>query len=98
MSLVGPRPEELRTIELVPAHIKESILSVKPGMTSLSSVYFFDEERILQESSDPFKDFWEKIKPMKMTLDVFYAKNKGIVLDLAILWMTFKQIIKALYD
>jgi lipopolysaccharide/colanic/teichoic acid biosynthesis glycosyltransferase len=97
MNLIGPRPEEHRSISLIPQHMRDALLSVRPGMTSLSSVYFFDEESILQQSEDPFKDYWEKIKPIKMTLDIFYAQNKGFFFDCAILWMTFKQMVKALF-
>lgn len=93
MSLVGPRPEEERTINLLPEENKKIILSVKPGMTSLSSIHFFDEERILEESDDKIRDYWLKIKPMKFVLETFYVEHKGWILDLAILWVTFKKLI-----
>ncbi len=98
MSLVGPRPDEVRTIDLLPEEIKKIILSVKPGLTSMASVYFVDEEEVLKEGEDTFRDYWTRIKPSKVLLDVFYIKNKSWLLDLAIFWATLKQIMKIFWD
>ena len=97
MSLVGPRAEEERTINLVPEELKKILLSVKPGLTSLSSIHFFDEERILKLSPDAFKTYWLSVKPMKIALDVFYVNNHSFLLDLAILWITFKLVVKSFF-
>jgi len=97
MWVVGPRPEEKKEIDILPEHIRKVILSVKPGLTSLSSIYFFNEEDILKLSEEPQKDFWTKIKPMKIMLDVFYVNNKCLSLDLWIVWQTFKQLIKRIF-
>lgn len=97
VALVGPRPEEKRVIEVIPSSVRDLLLSVKPGLTSLSSIHFFDEEKILQQSADPFEDYWKKVKPMKITLDVFYVQNKCYSLDLWILWQTFKKILVSLF-
>lgn len=94
MAVVGPRPEELRTINVLPPHIKEKLLSVRPGLFGLSGIYFMDEEVMLQQSNNPASDFWMKIKPMKMTLDFFYIDNKCLSLDLWIIYQAIKVRIK----
>ena len=92
MNFVGPRPEEERVIELYPEHIREKLLSIKPGWFSLAGIYFFkDEEEILRLSPDPHKDYWEKIRPIKLTLDFFYIDNKGFLLDLWIIYQAIKR-------
>jgi lipopolysaccharide/colanic/teichoic acid biosynthesis glycosyltransferase len=95
MSLVGPRPELPETINLIPKDIRKILLSVKPGCTSLASVHFYDEEFILQQSGNQNGDYYSKIKPMKILLDVFYVQHRSFLLKLAILWETFKLVIKS---
>ena len=98
MSLVGPRPEEERTLNLIPEELRKQLLSVKPGMTSLASLHFYDEEAILKYGEDVFKDYWIRIKPTKIMLDVFYVQNRNWILDLGILWATFLRIVKLLWN
>ena len=97
MNLVGPRPEEKKTIDIIPRDLRNIVLSVKPGLTSLSSLHFFDEEAILRESTDPHKTYWMQIKPTKIALDVFYVQNKNFMLDIAIIWTTAFKIVKSFF-
>lgn len=94
MSIVGPRPMEKRTLSVIPEEIKEKILSVKPGLSDLSSLYFFDEERLLQYSENKTEDYWTRIAPMKFVLQCFYVDNKSFSLDLWIIFATLKKILK----
>ena len=96
MNIVGVRPEELRSIRLIPRELRTILLSRKPGLTSLASLHFIDEEFILSHSRDQAKDYFEKIKPAKLVLDAFYVQNKCFLLDLAIIWMTVKVVFKRL--
>ena len=95
MNIVGVRPEEQKTIDLLPQDIRDILLSRRPGLTSLASIHFFDESNILEKSPDQHKDYWTKIKPLKITLDVFYIQNRDILLDFWILWKTSILIIKS---
>ena len=96
LQLVGPRSEEKRTIDILPKNVQETILSVRPGVTSPASIYFFDEGTILEQSSDPISLYWKQIKPMKILLDTWYISNKCFLLDIAVLWITFCKVIKAI--
>ena len=98
MNLVGVRPEEPRTLNLIPEDIRKILLSRKPGMTSLASLHFYDEEAILKKGEDIFKDYWVRIKPMKIMLDVFYTQNRNWIMDLGILLATFKKIFMLFWD
>ena len=97
MAIVGPRPEEKRTIDIIPEETKKILLSIKPGLTDIASIFFFDEERLLEGSKDKQRDYWTKIKPIKFILQIFYVENKCLSLDLWILWATFKRIIKEIF-
>ena len=95
MALVGPRPQEERTINLYPSGIKEKLLSVKPGWFSPAGIHFMHEGQILEFSKNPHEDYWIKIQPMKLTLDFFYVENKGFFLDL---WVIYQAIKKGLFQ
>ena len=96
MSIVGPRPEEQQTIDVLPSDIRKFILSVKPGLVDLASLYFFDEEFVLQQSSAIFKDYWTKVKPIKIILQCFYIHNRCPSLKLWILWTALKMMCRNL--
>ena len=98
MNIVGPRPEERKNINILPKEIKDILLSVRPGLTSLSSIHFFDEEFILQQGLDRYLDYWTKVKPAKILLDTFYIQNKSFLLDIAVVWATIKRIIREIFS
>ena len=52
MSLVGPRPELRRYVELR-RHEYEMLLAVRPGMTDPASLAYHDEARRLAHAKDP---------------------------------------------
>lgn len=91
MNLVGPRPMEAKTLELYPSHIREKLLSVRPGMFGLAGIYFMDEEYLLSISEDPQKDYWMKVAPLKIALDMFYIDNRGWLLNLWIIYQACKK-------
>ncbi len=91
MNVVGPRPMEAKTLKLYPTHIKEKLLSARPGMFGLAGTYFMDEEKLLALSEDPQRDYWERIAPLKIALDCFYIDNRGFLLDCWIIFNAIKQ-------
>ena len=98
LNIVGVRPEEQKTIDLLPEDTRRILLSRRPGLTSLASLHFFDEGQILEKSSNPHRDYWLKIKPTKIVLDVFYIQNRDILLDFWIIWKTAILIIKSFFS
>ena len=97
LALVGYRPEEPRTWELYPPAVKKLLSKQKPGLISLCSLHFFDEERILQLSHDPHREYYEKIFPIKMALRAFYFENKCLPLKAALLWIVCKKVFTSLF-
>jgi len=63
MSLVGPRPEVKMYVDMMTDEERKTILSIKPGMTDLASLWDFHEGEILRGSPDPEKTYQEKIRP-----------------------------------
>ena len=91
MSLVGPRPEVSKYVNL---YSKEDrvVLSIKPGITDYASIYFRNENEILNSSSNPEKKYIEEVMPLKLELNKKYIREKGLLTDLKIIFMTLKSI------
>src|SRR5687767_10880336 len=64
MSLVGPRPEVPRYVELFPEEYRE-ILRVRPGITDLASLKYRQESDILQVAADPERYYITHVLPDK---------------------------------
>ncbi len=93
MSIVGPRPEVKEYVDL---YTKEQceILNVKPGITDLASLEFFNENELLGKADDPQKVYIEQVLPAKIELNKKYIANPTIGADIKIIWRTFLKIVK----
>lgn len=89
MSVVGPRPEVPQYVALF-TEAEKAILSVRPGITDLATVWVRDEGKILQGSADPEQAYMEKIWPEKHRLALEYVKHHSPWVDIKIMLMTFK--------
>jgi len=94
MSLVGPRPEVPLYVDMMTEEEKDVILSVRPGMTDLASLWNFHEGEILKGSKDPEKTYQEKIRPKKLELQKKYVQTRSFWLDLKIILKTVIKIFK----
>jgi lipopolysaccharide/colanic/teichoic acid biosynthesis glycosyltransferase len=87
MSLVGPRPEVRRYVELFEADY-ETILKVRPGITDLASIRYRREAEILGRAAEPEKEYIERILPEKIGLAKQYVAASSVVLDVKIIGKT----------
>ena len=87
MSFVGPRPDIAGYYDKLEGENRK-ILNLKPGLTSMSSIKYANEDEILskQENSLKFND--EIIFPDKVAMNLEYYKNQSILLDLKIIIKT----------
>jgi lipopolysaccharide/colanic/teichoic acid biosynthesis glycosyltransferase len=92
MSFVGPRPNVKRETDLYTVEEK-LLLSVRPGITDLASIVFSDEGDILENSNDPDLDYNQLIRPWKSRLGLFYVKNRTLILDIKLMFLTAISII-----
>jgi lipopolysaccharide/colanic/teichoic acid biosynthesis glycosyltransferase len=91
MSLVGPRPEDPRFVDLRGADF-EHVLSVRPGITGLSQLAYAKEREILGDD-DPTRHYVDRVLPQKIALDTLYASTRTLAMDLAILLWTVVPIV-----
>ena len=93
MSLVGPRPEVQEFINRYPVHVKNKILSIKPGITDMASIEMLNENYLLKEYKNPEQAYIDIILPMKQKYYLHYVDNQTIWFDIKIMFLTVKKII-----
>lgn len=93
MSVVGPRPEVPRYVALYTAEQRE-VLRVRPGLTSLASIAYINENEVLGRSADPERTYVEEVMPAKLALDLRYVRERSMVLDLRIIASTVGRIFR----
>jgi len=91
MSLVGPRPEVRKYVELYTAEQKQ-VLSVKPGITDYASIEYRNENELLGKAENPEVVYINEIMPAKLKLNLKYIKEQGMVTDLKIIFNTIGKV------
>jgi lipopolysaccharide/colanic/teichoic acid biosynthesis glycosyltransferase len=87
MSLVGPRPQVQRDVDLYTEEEK-NIMTAKPGITDFSSIVFSDEGDILKDSTDPDLSYHQLIRPWKSRLAILYIQHNNLWIDLKLIIAT----------
>ena len=92
MSIVGPRPEVPRYVAMYTAEQRQ-VLNVRPGITSMASIAYIDENEVLGRSSDPERTYVEEVMPAKLALDMKYVQMASLLLDARIILRTMVRVI-----
>ncbi len=92
MSFVGPRPE----IPAFVQHYKPQwrlILDITPGITSIGSLIFKNEENL--KSEEKARETWyiNEILPQKIELEMEYTKHSSLALDLYLILVTIASLL-----
>lgn len=87
MSLVGPRPEVRKYVDLYTDEQKK-VLSVKPGITDYASIEYMDENAILGKADDPDKAYIEQVMPDKIKFNMKYIRNSTVKEYFRIIFLT----------
>ena len=88
MSVIGPRPLHNKQFSFYSFDDQNIIASTMPGLSGVGSIIFRDEEKILQNSSDPDTTYKEEITPKKAALEKWYVKNKSLGLYFKLIFLT----------
>jgi lipopolysaccharide/colanic/teichoic acid biosynthesis glycosyltransferase len=91
MSVVGPRPEIPSFVDKYNQEERE-ILSVKPGITDLASLYFRDMGELIDDS-DPATSYMKNVWKKKNSLRLEYVHKQSFILDMKILFSTLSAIL-----
>jgi lipopolysaccharide/colanic/teichoic acid biosynthesis glycosyltransferase len=91
MSLVGPRPEVRKYVDLYSEEQKK-VLMVRPGITDYASLDYINENEILGKSNNPEEAYIKEVMPAKLALNRKYIAEAGFVTDLKIIFRTINKI------
>ncbi|MFW7431950.1 sugar transferase [Vagococcus carniphilus] len=93
MSFVGTRPEVPKFVACYTDEMKATLL-VKAGVTSLASIEYKDEAKILDMSKNPETDYIQIILPEKMKINLSELEKFNIFNDLKVIILTFFKVFK----
>lgn len=91
MSLVGPRPEVRRYVDLYTEE-QRKVLSVKPGITDYASIEYMNENDRLEQSPNPDKTYVEDVMPAKLVLNMKYINNPTLFEYFKLIFLTIFKI------
>ena len=92
MSLVGPRPEVRKYVELYTEE-QRRVLSVRPGITDYASIEYVDENTILGQAEDADKAYVELILPDKIRYNMKYIGHQSVMEYFKIIFLTIWSIV-----
>lgn len=93
MSLVGPRPEVPKYVALYTEEQRE-ILKVKAGITDYASIYFSDENELLEGKKNSEQYYIDEIMPKKIEMNKKYIQEISMITDIKIIFLTIFEILK----
>ena len=93
MSLVGPRPEVRKYVDMYNDEQKK-VLEVKPGITDYASLEYFDENEVLAKSDNPEQTYINEVMPHKLELNMKYIDNNNLLIDIGLIFKTVFKILR----
>jgi lipopolysaccharide/colanic/teichoic acid biosynthesis glycosyltransferase len=94
MSFVGPRPEVPKYVAVYPPGMRETVLSVRPGITDNASIAFRNESEYLARFPDPERAYVEDVLPRKLALYERYVRERSFLGDLRIIGQTLVSVVR----
>lgn len=89
MSIVGPRPQMQVDFDKFPADKRNKIYKSKPGITGIGSIIFRDEEKWISDFNGDKHEFYKnKIAPYKTDVELWYYKNRSMLVDVQLIILT----------
>lgn len=92
MSIVGTRPEVPKYVDLYSPEYYATLL-IPAGITSLASIMYKDEEKLLSNEQNVDETYINTILPEKMKYNLIYTKNFGFRSDVKLMFKTVKEVI-----
>ena len=91
MSFVGPRPEVRKYVYLY-NYEQKKVLTVKPGITDIASLEYFNENELLGKSENPENTYINEVMPAKLALNLKYIEERSFTKDIGIILKTISKI------
>jgi len=94
MSLVGPRPLTKNGFDMYPKQTQKKLSNLKPGLSGIGSLFFRNEEVLLQNEKDINYVYNEIIMPYKGNLEIWFCENQSLINYFKVIFLTVIEIIK----
>ena len=95
MSFVGPRPDVAGYADKL-VGLDRNILKLKPGITSIASLKYANEELLLTQVDNPIRYNDTIIYPDKVRMNLNYYNNHNIWIDIKVIFATVFLLTKSL--
>ena len=92
MSLVGPRPEVRKYVDMYTDE-QMHVLDVRPGITDMASIYYRNENELLEKANNPEKYYREVIMQDKLRINLEYVRNHSVIGDFGMILKTLFVVI-----
>jgi putative colanic acid biosynthesis UDP-glucose lipid carrier transferase len=89
MSIVGPRPMEIKSVDRIYCNEYAGILRIKPGLTSAASLFDYT-------IGDKYADdeaYRREVLPYKLQMELMYLEKRSISYDISLILRTMLVII-----
>ncbi len=93
MSIIGPRPQTPRCFEAFPKSSREVIVSVRPGLSGVGSIFFRNEESMMHDADNADEMYDNIVMPFKGQLEEWYVENRSFILYLLLIMSTIFVVI-----
>ena len=91
MSFVGTRPEVVKYVRKYKPEYYATLL-MPAGITSLTSIMYKDEEKLLASTDDADSVYLSKVLPEKMKYNLEYVANFSFFNDIGLMFKTVKEV------
>lgn len=93
MSFVGTRPEVERYVDRYTPEMYATLL-MPAGITSLASIKYKDEEKLLDAANDPDEVYVHDVLPEKMKYNLQYIREFSFFYDIKLMFMTVAAVLE----
>lgn len=94
MSIVGPRPEVKKYVNLYTLKQKMILFSIRPGITDFATIEYSNENDLLSKASDPEAFYISDVMPAKMKMNLIFIENPTFTNYIRIILRTLIKIFK----
>ena len=93
MSFVGARPEVEKYVDEYTPDMYATLL-MPAGVTSLASIYYKDEDKLMKDAQNADEIYVKEILPAKMKYNLEYIKKFSFWYDIKLMFKTFFAVVK----
>ena len=90
MSVIGPRPQDDVGFNAFDKKEQERIIKIRPGLSGIGSIFFRDEEEIMQRAKveDKKRFYLDIISPYKGEIEAWYVDNQSLYIYFLLIFLT----------